>query len=282
RQALLPDDRRVQDALSAFEGRDNQASGGITLERFAKIGQANGGLIARAINGDLVIPDFARFATELCEIYEELLGDDRGAIADYIPQLRNVDPDQLAITVCTVDGQRFAIGQSRVGFCIQSVSKPINYCLALEEHGPDFVHRHVGREPSGRGFNELSFNGDGLPHNPMINSGAIMCCSMIQPKMDMADRFDYIANAWRRLSGGGRIGFNNAVYLSERQTADRNFALGYSMRESRAFPTGINLIETLELYFQCCSIEVDATMLSVVAATLAGGGGSPVVGGPVF
>src|SRR5262249_3728278 len=88
-----------------------------------------GGLIARAIDGDLVIPDFARFATELCEIYEELLGDDRGAIADYIPQLRNVDPDQLAITVCTVDGQRFAIGQSRVGFCVQSVSKPINYCL---------------------------------------------------------------------------------------------------------------------------------------------------------
>src|SRR5262249_57749969 len=48
------------------------------------------------------------------------------------------------------------------------------------------------------------------------------------------------------------------------------------------FPTGINLIETLELYFQSCSIEVDAAMLSVVAATLAGGGVSPIVGGHVF
>jgi hypothetical protein len=36
----------------------------------------------------------------------------------------------------------------------------------------------------------------------------------------------------QRLAGGARPGFNNAVYLSERQTADRNFALGYSMREA--------------------------------------------------
>jgi hypothetical protein len=27
---------------------------------------------------------------------------------------------------------------------------------------------------------------------------------------------------FRRLTGGGRVGFNNAVYMSERQTADRN------------------------------------------------------------
>ncbi len=35
-----------------------------------------------------------------------------------------------------------------------------------------------------------------------------------------------------RLAGGRQPGFNKAIYLSERQTADRNFALGYSMRES--------------------------------------------------
>src|SRR5262249_8036855 len=41
-------------------------------------------------------------------------------------------------------------------------------------------------------------------------------------------------------------------------------------------------IETLELYFQSCSIEVDAAMVSVVAATLANGGVSPTLGGHVF
>jgi glutaminase len=116
----------------------------------------------------------------------------------------------------------------------------------------------------------------------MINSGAIMCCSLIQEGMDSADRFDYYTNAWRKLSGDGSIGFNNAVYLSERQTADRNFALGYSMRESGAFPAGADLIDTLEFYFQCCSLEVDSESLAVVAASLASGGISPLGGGRIF
>jgi len=101
-EAGLPgDDNRVQDAL-ATAGRDgDQTPGSITPEQFATICQENGGLIARALRGDLAIPDFAGFAAELAEVYQGLLGDDRGAVADYIPQLSNVDPEQLAIAVCT-------------------------------------------------------------------------------------------------------------------------------------------------------------------------------------
>jgi glutaminase len=109
-----------------------------------------------------------------------------------------------------------------------------------------------------------------------------MCCSLIQAEMDRGDRFDYVTSAWRRLSGSDRIGFNNAVYLSERQTADRNFALGYSMRERKAFPAGTDLLDTLEFYFQCCAVEIDAESMSVVAASLANGGVAPLGGGHVF
>jgi len=282
RQAgLPPEDPRVEYILAVLAGEGGTPRD-IPVERFGEICQANDGLLTRVLSGDLIVPDFPRFVGELVEIYETLLDDDRGAVADYIPQLRSVDPDQLAIAVCTVDGQRFAIGQSQVGFSIQSLSKPINYCLALEEHGPDVVHQHVGREPSGRGFNELWFDSEGRPHNPMINSGAIMSCSLIKPTKDIADRFDYVANAWRRLAGGRRVTFNNSVYQSERQTADRNFALGYSMRESRAFPTGTNLMETLDFYFQCCAIEVDAELVAAVAATLANGGVAPTASGHVL
>ena len=52
------------------------------------------------------------------------------------------------------------------------------------------------------------------------------------------------------MAGGEYIGFNNAVFQSERATADRNFALGYYMRENNCFPKTADLQESLDLYFQ--------------------------------
>ncbi|MFE3560346.1 glutaminase A [Streptomyces sp. NPDC059193] len=278
---ITPDDPRIVDAWSSL-GVAADDGGRLSLDQFATLCEQNGRLLARAITGELVIPDFPSLIEDITEIYERLLSSKGGEVADYIPQLKRVLPDQFAISVCTVDGQRFSIGDAGVGFCVQSVSKPVNYCLTLEEHGADVVHRHVGREPSGLGFNELSVNSQGLPHNPMINSGAIMSCSLIQRSLDMSDRFDYVADTWRRLSGGNPVGFNNAVYLSERNTADRNFALGYFMSEHGAFPTNTKLIETLEFYFQCCSLELNSSALASVASTLANGGTVPLSGDRVF
>ena len=91
----------------------------------------------------------------------------------------------------------------------------------------------------------------------MINAGAIMTSSLIDPSLNVSDRFDHILDKWQKVTGGKRPGFNNAVYLSEKQTADdRNFALGYFMKENNAFPEGTNLHEICEFYFQCCSIEI--------------------------
>jgi len=80
------------------------------------------------------------------------------------------------------------------------------------------------------------------------------------------------------LAGGFRPGFSNSTYLSERKTADRNFALGYFMRENGAFPDDVDLVETLEFYFQCCSIEMTVESMAVVASTLANGGICPLTG----
>lgn len=38
---------------------------------------------------------------------ELALETERGNVADYIPQLAHVDPSQFAISLATVDGQRF-------------------------------------------------------------------------------------------------------------------------------------------------------------------------------
>ncbi|CAL4208274.1 unnamed protein product, partial [Meganyctiphanes norvegica] len=161
-------------------------------------------------------------------------------------------------------------------------NKPLTYALAAGEYGTDYVHSYVGMEPSGRNFNELCLDANNKPHNPMINAGAIMTASLVKRDLSAADRFDWVFNQFKRLCGGEHLGFNNAVFLSERQCADRNFALAYYMMENKSFPKGTTVHETLDFYFQLCSMEITAESGAVIAATLANGGINPLTGDNVL
>ena len=66
----------------------------------------------------------------------------------------------------------------------------------------------------------------------------------------MSAKFDLVMGYFNKMAAGEKIGFNNSVFLSERDTADRNFALAYFMKENKCFPEGFNLQETLDFYFQ--------------------------------
>lgn len=80
-----------------------------------------------------------------------------------------------------------------------------------------------------------------------------------------------------RIAAGEYVGFNNAVYLSEKK---RRTATGpwHYMMENNCFPDGVNVAETLSFYFQLCSVEVNANSAAVMAATLANGGYCPITG----
>lgn len=75
-----------------------------------------------------------------------------------------------------------------------------------------------------------------MPHNPMINSGAIMATALIAPSEPLHARFEYVMKFWHELAGRPEekeVQFNNSVCLSERATADRNFCLAYLMVRCR-------------------------------------------------
>ncbi|MCA9311046.1 MAG: glutaminase A, partial [Phycisphaerales bacterium] len=196
----------------------------------------------------------------------------------YIPKLGRVNPEHYVLSICTVDGQRASFGDSTLPFSAQCIHKPLTYALALEDAGPDEVHSRIGYEPSGRGFNEIVLDYHGRPHNPMLNSGSIMCTSLIRPTQHISDRFEHILDLWQEMAGGLRPGFDNATYLSERRTADRNNALTYYMKEHSAFPDNSDAFDALDLYLQSCSLEVNTRLVSSVAATLASGGICPLSG----
>jgi glutaminase len=271
KNGFLPDDPRWKncyESLMLVDKLDEQSFESIFKQRFSDL--------SRAIQNELIIPQFREFCEEITKMYEETKKFKEGKNADYIPQLGRVDPEKYGVSLCTIDGQRYNIGDYKEDFCVQSCSKPISYAIALETLGEDFVHKYVDKEPSGQAFNSMVLTPDNLPYNPMINAGAIMVCSIIERQSDPSEKFETVLKWWRRLAGGNKPGFSNSVYLSERQSADRNFALAYLMKSRGGFPEGTDIVQALEFYFQCCSIEMDCQKLAIVAATLANGGVCPL------
>lgn len=263
----------------------------LSKEEFKKVIRPNIVLISRAMRGDFVIPDWIKFTTKLEEIYWKCKVNKNGKVANYIPQLAKYNPDYWAVSMCSIDGQKFQFGDVDVPFTIQSSGKPINYAIALNELGSDITHQYVGQEPSGRLFNDLSlkiFEGGDRPkpHNPMVNSGAIVICSLlmnlIHKDMKTSEKFDWVCDFYKSMAGGEFVGFNNATFLSEREAADRNYAIGFYMRENKCFPGDINLKTVMDFYFQLCSLEVNCLTVSMMAATLANGGICPMTEKRIF
>ena len=118
------------------------------------------------------------------------------------------DRNWFGVSVCTVDGQRFDIGDVNLAFSIQSCVKPLAYAVAVEDIGVTQVHQHVGVAPSGLAFNEISLNSDNLPHNPMVNAGAISTGACVHPGAAMSVRFKYFMDRLSALAGGEHVGFS--------------------------------------------------------------------------
>ncbi|OWF38844.1 glutaminase kidney isoform, mitochondrial-like isoform X2 [Mizuhopecten yessoensis] len=282
---LRDTDPRLSECMQNFANLQNEAglqdlydSVRVDRNQFKECINDNIVLISKAFRSQFVIPDFVDFRRRIDRLYRQARTNTRGEVANYIPQLARYSPDYWGVSVCTVDGQRHSIGDINVPFCLQSVSKPLTYSMVLNELGPEIVHQYVGHEPSGHPFNMICLDRNDKPHNPMINSGAIVTCSLVKQEMNSADKFDHTLSMFKKLAGGELMSFNNGVYLSEKETADRNFALGYYMREKKCFPEGTNLKDVLNFYFQLCSVEINCDSGAVLAATLANGGVCPTTG----
>ena len=272
-QGILTEDPRIAGLL----GQITNANAETRLSQ-TELAEALGDqlqLLENVVNKNLIIPDFEYFCVGIERIFTNISKNHDGEPANYIPELAKANPEHFAVSICTIDGQCLHLGASNTLYSAQSSCKPINYCIALETLGETEVHRYIGREASGHGFNELTLDREQRPHNPMINAGAIMACALIKPELNVCDRFNYVLDQWQRLTNQLRPSFNQAIYQSEKASADRNFALAYFMNENKAFPQNTDLLEVLNFYFHCCAIETNTNQQATIAATLANGGYCP-------
>lgn len=197
-----------------------------------------------------------------------------GTVATYIPELGTARKDALGLCIALPDGTIYQEGDTGIRFTIQSISKVISLCKALEVRGAETVFHHVGMEPSGEAFNsivELDLQSN-KPFNPMINSGAIAVESTI---LDYVS-FDEMLGYARQLCDDADITLNRQVYHSEIGSCDRNRAIAYLLR-SKGIITA-NVDNSIELYTKMCSLNVTAKSLANFALLLANGGVRPSTG----
>ncbi|MBE7381881.1 MAG: glutaminase A [Leptolyngbya sp. SIO1E4] len=217
-----------------------------------------------------VTSPFRNYLTELHEKHQAL---DEGAVADYIPELALAQPEWFGICVVTQDGQVFDVGDCDQLFTIQSISKAFVFGLALEDHGREYVNSKVSVEPTGEAFNAIVLDeATNRPYNPMVNAGAIATADLIKGN-NGTERLKRLLAMFKRYTGREHD-INVPVFLSEKATGYRNRAMSYLMLNFGM--VGDKIDETLDLYFQQCSIMVTARDLAMLSATLANGGVNPV------
>lgn len=195
-----------------------------------------------------------------------------GNLPTYIPELNKAKKDALGIYISMLDGTEVGAGDYEYKFTIQSISKVITLLIALEDRGHEYVFGKVGMEPTGDAFNsmmKLEIVRPSKPFNPMINAGAIAVTSMIKGNTQ-AERIKRIMDFFKLVTQNPDLRINESVYMSEKQTGDRNRAMAYFMKDVGIIETDVE--ESLDLYFKQCSIEVTCKDIARIGLFLSNDG----------
>lgn len=199
---------------------------------------------------------------------------DRGDVADYIPELAKVDPDQFGIAVAMADGSLHLAGDAETPFSIQSVSKVFALALALGRVG-DQLWRRVGREPSGQSFNSILLleREEGIPRNPFINAGALVTTDTYLAGSTPREALGHLLRFVRTAADDEAIHINQAVARSELETAHRNFALAHYLASFDNLDNSPDKV--LGTYCHQCAIDMSCRQLALAGRFLIEGKNFP-------
>lgn len=204
------------------------------------------------------------------EIYLEVKnGDNLGDVASYIPELKKVNTDKFGVSLTTVENVNFNTGNSNEKFSIQSIAKVLALTLAYKVDGGKLWER-VGVEPSGTPFNslvQLEYE-QGIPRNPMINSGAIVICDMLSSQF--IDPKKELISFIRDISDCPNIDYSKTIADSEKSMGFRNAGLINFIKSFGNIHNEVD--EVLDLYYNLCSIEMTCEELTKTFLFLANNG----------
>ena len=232
----------------------------------------------------MVIKDLGDMKDRVEKIISEVEAlPNEGAMPESLPHLSGVDPNKFAVGICTIDGQKINFGDSKDKVTMQSIAAVSSFIMAQEEIGPEeLMKTTMSCEPSGKPYNNLELKDNKTPHNPMINSGALMNTISLWKKARSDRKFENYTEIIGKMIGKEKVSFNNEMCLAEMDSSHKNYCLLYMLQEGGLIGEGENIHSHMEFYSQTCNIELDIEEYAVLAATLANGGICPQTEERVF
>jgi len=203
-----------------------------------------------------------------------------GKNASYIPELKNVDPNIYAISICDVNGNIMNVGDYEKKVAIESVSKVFTLILALNKYNVKTLLEKIGSSKEIGSFNSLEDVKKIKSHtiNSFVNAGAMATTSLLYDKSkcdkDNKKIMDKMIKKNMEDFSGEKTELNNKVFMSELTHNEHNRELVMNLMIYGRF---YGEVETsMECYVKQCSYMFSSKNIAVMAATIANYGVNPV------
>ena len=207
------------------------------------------------------------------KIYDKLKNVKGGKNADYIPELKKVNPNLYAISIFTVNGDNYNIGDYKKEFAIESCSKVFTLSLALEKVGIKALKEKIGTTKSLDKFNSINAVENNTSHtiNSFNNGGAMATTSLLYEK----NKTKTVKKIVDNMSdfAGRKLHVDKKLYSSEINNSSHNLAIAYLLNSYDKFYGDVQAC--VDIYTRQCSVMVTSADVAVMAATLANKGVNP-------
>jgi glutaminase len=206
-----------------------------------------------------------------------MLQADRGAVANYVPALGQVDPKKFGVAIALTDGRSFASGDAEERFSIQSVSKVFTLAMAMGKVG-DGLWQRIGNKPSSESFNSIVEleREQGVPRNPFVNAGALVVADILLGSHEPREAIGEILRFVRFLADDDSIVIDKYVARSERQVDFRNAGLANYLAAFKNLRNAPDRV--LGVYAHHCAISMNCVQLAMAGRFLAHAGRNPQSG----
>lgn len=189
--------------------------------------------------------------------------------------------DLFGIAVSLPNGEVIEVGDTEYVFGIESISKVHTAILVLRQSGPEKLLEKIGADATGLPFNSIFaiLLENDHPSTPLVNSGAITACSMVDPVGNSDAKWKAITDNMTDLCGSPLV-LQDELYQSETATNFNNKSIAWLLKNYGRIYDDPDM--SLDLYTRQCSMGVTAKQLAIAGCTIANYGLNPVTKQQVF